>query len=124
MAEKKAPLSHWLGVADLGIGRLGDKAALVRKAAMNLLATMLGFNPFAPTLPSAAFADSLAEYEAKLEEPWLPEDDDGGRRDAFEKQMPETIDEGDSDIEDTEDTDEPDAEEGAEVPRCRGCRGA
>lgn len=53
-------------LGSLSIGRLGDKAALVRKAAMNLLATMLGFNPFAPKLPSAAFAESLREYEAKL----------------------------------------------------------
>jgi condensin complex subunit 1 len=67
MAEKKAiPLSHWLVVADLGIGRLGDRTASVRKAAMNLLATMLGFNPFAPQLPSAAFAESLREYDVKL----------------------------------------------------------
>ena len=67
MAEKKAvPLSHWLVVADLAIGRLGDKSALVRKAAMHLLAVMLGFNPFAPQLPSSAFASSLKEYEAKL----------------------------------------------------------
>ena len=67
LAEKKAlPLSHWTVVADLGIGRLGDKTASVRKAAMNLLATMLGFNPFASQLPSAAFVQSLREYEVKL----------------------------------------------------------
>ena len=53
-------------VADIAIGRLGDKAALVRKAAMSLLAAMLGYNPFAPQLPSAAFAESLKDYEAKL----------------------------------------------------------
>ena len=67
MAEKKAvPLSHWLVVADLAIGRLGDKSALVRKAAIALIAVMLGFNPFAPQLPTAAFASSLKEYEQKL----------------------------------------------------------
>jgi len=69
MAEQKAiPLSHWLIVCDLAIGRLNDKGGLVRKAAMNLIGTMLGFNPFAPELPTAAFAESLREYEAKLKE--------------------------------------------------------
>ena len=111
MAEKKAiPLSHWLVVADLGIGRLGDKAALVRKAAMNLLATMLGFNPFAPTLPSAAFADSLAEYEAKLLAMAPPvTDEEESETDAFEKQMPETIEEGDE-----EDAEKPEGESAKE----------
>jgi len=67
MAEAKAiPLSHWLVVTDLAIGRLNDKGALVRKAAMGLVASLLGFNPFAPQLPSAAFAESLKDYEAKL----------------------------------------------------------
>ena len=112
MAEKKAiPLSHWLVVADLGIGRLGDKAALVRKAAMNLLATMLGFNPFAPTLPSAAFADSLAEYEAKLLAMAPPvTDEEESETDAFEKQMPETIEEGDE-----EDAEKPEGESAKEA---------
>ena len=88
MAEKKAvPLSHWLVVADLAIGRLGDKSALVRKAAMNLLATMLGFNPFAPQLPSSAFAESLKEYEAKLALMAPPEPEPVA--------VPETIEEGD-----------------------------
>jgi hypothetical protein len=85
MAEKKAvPLSHWLVVADLAIGRLGDKSALVRKAAMHLLAVMLGFNPFAPQLPSSAFASSLKEYEAKLAQMAPPP-----------RETPETVPEGD-----------------------------
>ena len=75
------PLSHWLVVADLAIGRLGDKSALVRKAAMHLLAVMLGFNPFAPQLPSSAFASSLKEYEAKLAQMAPPPETRGGARD-------------------------------------------
>ena len=95
MAEKKAiPLSHWLVVADLGIGRLHDKAALVRKAAMNLLATMLGFNPFAPRLPSSAFADSLREYEAKLKLMAPPEPEEKEEEEDAEKKV-EPIEEGD-----------------------------
>ena len=109
MAEKKAvPLSHWLVVADLAIGRLNDKAALVRKAAMNLLATMLGFNPFAPQLPSTAFAQSLKEYEAKLAamKPPEPAEDE-------EEARPETIEEGD---EEKPADEEKDAKEDAPVP--------
>ena len=124
MAEKKAvPLSHWLVVADLAIGRLNDKAALVRKAAMNLLATMLGFNPFAPQLPSAAFAQSLKEYEAKLAamQPPEPAEED-------EEERPETIEEGDeekdaddeeknaSDAKEKDASDAPASEEDAPVP--------
>lgn len=76
MAEAKAiPLSHWLVVADLAIGRLHDKGALVRKAAMGLLASLLGYNPFAPQLPSATFAESLKDYEAKLASMTPPADE-------------------------------------------------
>ena len=76
MAEAKAiPLSHWLVVTDLAIGRLHDKGALVRKAAMGLLASLLGFNPFAPQLPSATFAESLKDCEAKLASMTPPEEE-------------------------------------------------
>lgn len=77
MAEAKAiPLSHWLIVTDLAIGRLNDKGALVRKAAMGLLASLLGYNPFAPQLPSTTFAESLKDYEAKLASMTPPPSDD------------------------------------------------
>jgi len=92
MAEQKAiPLSHWLIVCDLAIGRLSDKGGLVRKAAMNLIGTMLGFNPFAPELPTAAFAESLREYEAKLKEMEPtpePEEEEG---EGEEKKTPERL---------------------------------
>ena len=79
MAEAKAiPLSHWLVVTDLAIGRLHDKGALVRKAAMGLLAALLGFNPFAPQLQSATFAESLKDYEAKLAAMTPPEEQNTG----------------------------------------------
>ena len=115
MAEKKAvPLSHWLVVADLAIGRLGDKSALVRKAAMHLLAVMLGFNPFAPQLPSSAFASSLKEYEAKLAAMKPPEP-----AEEEEEARPETIEEGDEEKPADEEKDpdeEKDAEEDASSP--------
>ena len=118
MAEKKAvPLSHWLVVADLAIGRLGDKSALVRKAAMHLLAVMLGFNPFAPQLPSSAFASSLKEYEAKLAQMAPPPPET--------PEAPETVPEGDEEPARQGDTehsdgkdekDEEDAKEPSETP--------
>jgi condensin complex subunit 1 len=102
MAEQKAiPLSHWLIVCDLAIGRLNDKGGLVRKAAMNLIGTMLGFNPFAPELPTAAFAESLREYEAKLKEMEPtpePEEEEEGE----EKKTPERLEGIDEDGEEEE----------------------
>ena len=65
-------------VTDLAIGRLHDKGALVRKAAMGLLAALLGFNPFAPQLQSATFAESLKDYEAKLAAMTPPEEQNTG----------------------------------------------
>jgi len=86
MAEAKAiPLSHWLVVTDLAIGRLSDKGALVRKAAMGLLATLLGFNPFAPQLPSATFAESLKDYEAKLASMTPPPEENADEENANEE---------------------------------------
>ena len=105
MAEKKAvPLSHWLVVADLAIGRLGDKSALVRKAAMHLLAVMLGFNPFAPQLPSSAFASSLKEYEAKLAQMAPPPPEET-------PEAPETVPEGDEEPAQQGDTEQPDGKD-------------
>ena len=68
MAEAKAiPLSHWLVVTDLAIGRLHDKGALVRKAAMGLASVAVGLQPVSPrSFRAAAFAESLKDYEAKL----------------------------------------------------------
>ena len=88
-AEQKAiPLSHWL--ISTGHRETSDKGGLVRKAAMNLIGTMLGFNPFAPELPTAAFAESLREYEAKLKEMepiTEPEEND----EVEEKKIPERL---------------------------------
>ena len=48
-------------------GRLEDKAAIVRKAALQLLGALMHSNPFAPVLAHAAFEASLQEYQAKLQ---------------------------------------------------------
>ena len=89
-SKRRFRYRDWLIVCDLAIGRLSDKGGLVRKAAMNLIGTMLGFNPFAPELPTAAFAESLREYEAKLKEMepiTEPEEND----EVEEKKIPERL---------------------------------
>ena len=63
-ADKLIPIGHWNHVAKLAVGRLNDKSSLVRKAAMQLLGTLMQFNPFAPELPSAAFATTLQDCGA------------------------------------------------------------
>lgn len=84
LAEERAiPLSHWLLVTEVGIGRLEDKSANVRKAALQLLESLLQFNPFSPELSVDTFKPSLDEYSGKLEavapkeemDVCLPEDD-------------------------------------------------
>ena len=68
LCERKAvPMGYWNHIAGMAVGRLEDKAALVRKSALHLLATMLQYNPFAPSLPVAKFETSLQEYRDKLD---------------------------------------------------------
>ncbi|KAK9792029.1 hypothetical protein WJX73_005287 [Symbiochloris irregularis] len=88
LAEKTAiPLGHWLLVTKLAIGRLEDKAAIVRRAALQLLGTLLASNPFAPTLALPAFQASLHDFQQQLQAV-SPEDGDeageGGSRDEAE----------------------------------------
>ena len=66
--HKAIPIGYWNYIAEIAIGRLEDKAALVRKSAMHLLSTMLQYNPFAPCLPVQKFEASLQEYQQKLEQ--------------------------------------------------------
>lgn len=48
-------------------GRLEDKAAIVRKCALQLLSKLLSFNPFGRYLPLDQMTASLNEYQAKLQ---------------------------------------------------------
>ena len=54
---------------------MSDKAALVRRAAMQLLSTMLEFNPFGPELSATTFGNTLRECEGKLPRQKQPEAD-------------------------------------------------
>ena len=67
LADKGSlPLGHWDAVTQLAVDRLEDKAALVRRAALQLLSALMLYNPFGPALPRDRFEASLAEYEGVL----------------------------------------------------------
>lgn len=48
-------------------GRLEDKAAIVRKCALQLLSKLLCFNPFGQFLPLDQLVASLNQYKNKLQ---------------------------------------------------------
>ena len=53
-------------------GRMEDKSSNVRKAAMQLLMTLLHFNPFGPVLEEPRLAATLDAHAAKLQvQLWL-----------------------------------------------------
>ncbi|KAL3693566.1 hypothetical protein R1sor_007217 [Riccia sorocarpa] len=64
--EHAVPIGHWNLVSDLAAGRLEDNAAVVRKGALQLLGTLLEYNPFGPHLRIAAFEATYEKYKEKL----------------------------------------------------------
>ncbi|MQL72395.1 hypothetical protein Taro_004763 [Colocasia esculenta] len=64
--EHAVSIGLWNEVASVASGRLEDKSAMVRKSALNLLNTMLQYNPFGPNLRIAAFETTLEKYKDKL----------------------------------------------------------
>ena len=62
-------------VSQIARSRMSDKAAIVRRAAMQLLSTMLEFNPFGPELSATTFGNTLRECESKL--PKQRDEEDG-----------------------------------------------
>ena len=66
--EKCIPLSRQHSVLELAVGRLRDKSSNVRKAAVQLLTTLLESNPFAAKLGTSDLEMKLKEEEAKLKE--------------------------------------------------------
>uniref|UniRef100_A0A1D1Y9V6 Condensin-1 complex subunit CAP-D2 n=1 Tax=Anthurium amnicola TaxID=1678845 RepID=A0A1D1Y9V6_9ARAE len=65
-AERAVSIGLWNELASVASGRLEDKSAMVRKSALNLLITMLQYNPFGPQLRIAAFEATLEKYKDKL----------------------------------------------------------
>ncbi|KAL5720007.1 Condensin-1 complex subunit CAP-D2 [Ranunculus cassubicifolius] len=70
--EHGISIGLWNEVAKIAAGRLEDKSAMVRKAALNLLIAMLQHNPFGPQLRIASFEATLEKYKEKLCEPEPP----------------------------------------------------
>ncbi|KAL6010046.1 Condensin-1 complex subunit CAP-D2 [Asimina triloba] len=66
--EHAVSIGLWNEVASVASGRLEDKSAFVRKAALNLLIMMLQHNPFGPQLRIASFEATLEKYKEKLRE--------------------------------------------------------
>jgi len=66
--EHSVSIGLWNEVAAVAAGRLEDKSAIVRKAALNLLIMMLQHNPFGPQLRIASFQATLEQYNKKLNE--------------------------------------------------------
>ncbi|KAG0620104.1 hypothetical protein M758_4G189600 [Ceratodon purpureus] len=64
--ESAVSIGHWNLVAQVAAGRLEDKAAIVRKGALQLLTTLLQFNPFGPRLRIGPFEGTLQHYKDKL----------------------------------------------------------
>lgn len=67
LQERAIPLSHWVAVTDLAVGRLVDKGSFVRRSALALLRTLLEENPFAPALMKKVFLASYEKYAKELE---------------------------------------------------------
>ncbi|MCO5559135.1 hypothetical protein L7F22_012727 [Adiantum nelumboides] len=65
--EHALSIGLWNQVADMAAGRLEDKAAIVRKSALQLLTTLLQYNPFGPQLRTTAFEATLEKYKTQLE---------------------------------------------------------
>ena len=66
--EKCIPLSRQHSLLELCVGRLQDKSSNVRKAAVQLLTTLLESNPFAAKLGTMELEIKLKEEEVKLKE--------------------------------------------------------
>ncbi|KAL2633859.1 hypothetical protein R1flu_005338 [Riccia fluitans] len=64
--EHAVSIGHWNLVSDLAAGRLEDNAAIVRKGALQLLGTLLEYNPFGPQLRTAAFEATYEKYKENL----------------------------------------------------------
>jgi len=66
--DKCIPLTRQHSVLELCVGRLRDKSSNVRKAAVQLLTTLLESNPFAAKLGTMDLEIKLKEEELKLKE--------------------------------------------------------
>mmetsp|Transcript_20732 Transcript_20732/g.26961 ORF Transcript_20732/g.26961 Transcript_20732/m.26961 type:complete len:1149 (+) Transcript_20732:2219-5665(+) len=114
----------------LAVDRLKDKAQLVRKAALQLLTTLLECNPFMGSLDPSLYEDRAAQVELWLQENPLPEDlledkkkKTKNNKDDIQEKENEDDDEDDDESEDDEkDDDVEEKEESPETMELRSIR--
>lgn len=59
LEKEVVPIGHWITVTDVALGRLADKASLVRRGALKLVQALLDHNPFGHSLQTAFFKGAL-----------------------------------------------------------------
>jgi len=93
-SEMALPLGHWVLAAQLATERLEDKGSLTRKAALQLLRTLMQKQPFGAQLSCAAWEGSLKEHEAVLQS---MEDEEKAKEDGRHAQEADQLFERDMD---------------------------
>ncbi|KAH3732689.1 condensin-2 complex subunit D3 [Pelomyxa schiedti] len=67
LEERAVPLSMLSELLKMTCGRLQDKISAVRKSAVQLLISLLKWNPYGPTLKLSEFRKKIEEYNALLQ---------------------------------------------------------
>ena len=76
-AARAVPLRRFHAIAEKTVGRLCDRTAQVRRAAAQLLRTIVQFNPYSGTLSVELFEDKLDKCKQIFKQAELGEGDDG-----------------------------------------------
>ena len=105
LAEGCIPLERYHVVTQFAAERLSDKAAVVRKTAVQLLTELLLRNPFAPKLTVAVFKARIEEEDA-----WLEANPPAAK--AGDAAAMDTIAEGDEEEEEENEDDDADDDDG------------
>ena len=67
-AARAIPVAWFVRVAQIGAERLRDKSSLVRKAALTLLAKLLEYNPYGPSLAPEPFERQAVALEHTMDQ--------------------------------------------------------
>jgi condensin complex subunit 1 len=119
-SQRAVPLSFLSKLTHVGVSRLKDKSSIVRKYAVQLVTSMLEFNPFSAALKLSECERKLAELKAELG------DDDEEQEEADstsdEPTASAAADDADADA-DAEGDDETEAEEAVAKPEVVAAEG-
>ena len=108
---RAVPLRRVHAIAAKTVGRLCDRTSQVRRAAVQLLRTIVQYNPYAATVSVALFDDKLARctriLEAVGEQPPQPQTEDGDEdEESMDKEKEKEKEEEEEEEEEVEVTDE------------------